>query len=143
MNDKILAYIPQRHPFVMTGEMTYIDEKCTKTIFTIPPDNLFVANGYFTEPGLIENMAQTAAAYTGHRAYKQGKPAPVGYIAALRNVKVTELPKANDTITTEILLEQVVMGFHLVKGRVMIGDKEIASTEFKIFLTPDQPGKAS
>ncbi|MFI5195820.1 MAG: 3-hydroxyacyl-ACP dehydratase [Chitinophagales bacterium] len=143
MNDKILAYIPQRHPFVMTGEMTYIDEKRTRTTFTIPADNLFVAKGYFTEPGLIENMAQTAAAYTGHRAYKQGKPAPVGYIAALRNIRIAELPKANETITTEILLEQVVMGFHLVKGRVMIGDKEIASTEFKIFLTPDQPGKES
>jgi len=30
------------------------------------------------------------------------------------------------------------MSFHLVKGRVMIGDNEIANCEFKIFVTPDK-----
>ena len=140
MSDKIFAYIPQRPPFVMTGEMVYTDGKITKTIFTIPADNLFVSNGYFSESGLVENMAQTAAACTGYKANTEGKPAPVGYIAALRNVTISELPKVNDTITTEISFEQALMNFHLVKGKVMIGDKEIASSEFKIFVNPDQGG---
>lgn len=118
--------------------MVHTDGKITKTMYTIPGDNIFVSNGYFSESGLIENMAQTAAACTGYKANTEGKPAPVGYIAALRNVKVTELPKAHDTITTEIIFEQALMNFHLVKGKVMIGDKEIASSEFKIFVNPDQ-----
>ena len=138
MSDKILTYIPQRPPFVMVGELVSTDEKITKTTFTIPADNLFVVNGHFTESGLLENMAQTAAACTGYKANTEGKPAPVGYFAALKNTKITELPKVNETITTEIIFQQVLLNFHLVTGRVMLGDKEIASTEFKIFLNPDQ-----
>jgi 3-hydroxymyristoyl/3-hydroxydecanoyl-(acyl carrier protein) dehydratase len=138
MSDKILAYIPQRRPFVMTGEMTFTDGRLTQTKFTIPTDNLFVTNGYFTEPGLIENMAQTAAACTGFQANAEGKPAPVGYIAALKNVTIIELPRVNETITTEIIFEQSLLNFRQVKGRVMIGDKEIASSEFKIFVNREQ-----
>jgi 3-hydroxyacyl-[acyl-carrier-protein] dehydratase len=141
MSNKIFDYIPQRPPFVMIGDVVRADEKITQTTFTIPEDNIFVTNGYFTESGLIENMAQTAAASTGYKANKEGKPAPVGYIAALKSMKVLELPKANDTITTEITFVQVLMNFNLVHGKVMIGDREIANCEFKIFLSPDQPNQ--
>ena len=141
MNTEIYSYIPQRPPFIMISEVVSSDDRHTRTTFTIPGDNLFVVNGYFTESGLIENMAQTAASNTGYKAYKEGKPAPVGYIAALKNINIIELPKANETITTEIIFEQVLLNFHIVKAKVMIGDKEIANSEFKIFLSPEQAGK--
>lgn len=131
-------YIPQRPPFVMLGEVLHADEKYTKTIFAISADNVLVDNGFFTEGGLIENMAQTAGAGTGYRAIHEGKPIPMGYIAALKNVHIMALPKVNDTITTEVTFEQTLMNFHLVKGKVMVGLKEIANCEFKIFVEPDK-----
>ena len=142
MSDKIFTYIPQRPPFVMVSELISTDGIVTKTSFTIPGDNMFVVDGYFTESGIIENMAQTAAASTGYKANKEGKPAPVGYFAAIKNIHIKELPKANDIITTEIVFQQVLLNFHLVTGSVKSGENEIASCEFKIFLNPEQPGNS-
>lgn len=138
MNTETLAYIPQRDPFFMIDEVIFAEGDITRTTLEITPGNLFVTNGHFTEPGLIENMAQTAGAGTGYRAIKGNKPTPMGYIAALKNVNILSLPKVNDTITTEAVFLQTMLNFHLVKGKVMVGDKEIANCEFKIFVTPDK-----
>ncbi len=141
MNPEILNYIPQRAPFIMIGDVISADETATLTSLEITADNLFVSNGVFTEPGLIENMAQTAGAGTGYRAKKEGKPQPKGYIAALKSVNIIELPKVNDTITTETTFLQTLLSFHLVRGKVTVGDKEIANCEFKIFVYTDQPAQ--
>ena len=132
-------YIPQRPPFVMIDEVVEANEKYTKTIFTILENNVLTENGFFTAGGLIENMAQTAGAGTGYMAISNGKPMPMGYIAALKNVHIIALPKVNDTIITETTFEQALLNFHLVKGKVMAGDKEIANCEFKIFVDPTKP----
>ena len=134
-----MMYIPQRPPFVMIGDVITADEKHTLTTFTISPDNIMAENGFFTEGGLVENMAQTAGAGTGYMAIKNGKPMPMGYIAALKNVTIKCLPKINDTIHTEVTFGQIVMNFHQVKGQVLLDGEEIASCEFKIFVNPDQP----
>ncbi len=123
----------------MIGEVISADEKHTLTSFSITADNIMVENGFFTEGGLVENMAQTAGAGTGYMAIKNGKPMPMGYIAALKNVVITALPKINDTIQTEVTFGQIVMNFHQVNGRVLLAENEIASCEFKIFVNPDQP----
>ena len=134
-----MQYIPQRPPFVMIGDVISADEKHTVTTLTISPDNIMTENGFFTEGGLVENMAQTAGAGTGYMAIKNGKPMPMGYIAALKNVAIKALPKINDTIETEVTFGQIVMNFHQVNGRVLLAGNEIASCEFKIFVNPDQP----
>ena len=123
----------------MIGDVISADEKHTVTTLTISPDNIMTENGFFTEGGLVENMAQTAGAGTGYMAIKNGKPMPMGYIAALKNVAIKALPKINDTIETEVTFGQIVMNFHQVNGRVLLAGNEIASCEFKIFVNPDQP----
>jgi 3-hydroxyacyl-[acyl-carrier-protein] dehydratase len=138
MNTKALSYIPQRAPFFMIDDVIYAEGNITRTTLHITADNLFTHNGHFTEPGLIENMAQTAGAGTGYRAIQENKPTPMGYIAALKNVSITSLPKVNDTITTEAVFLQNMLNFHLVKGTIKIGDQEIASCEFKIFVYPEK-----
>ena len=132
----ILDCIPQRAPFIMIDEITYAEGDTTRTTFAIDPGNIFITNGHFTAPGLVENMAQTAGAGTGYRAIKANKPTPMGYIAALKNLHVTALPQVSDTITTEAVFLQTMLNFHLVRGSVQLNGKEIASCEFKIFVTP-------
>jgi len=139
MNPEILSFIPQRDPFIMISELISADDHTTQSSLTILPDNLFVVNGLFTEPGLIENMAQTAGAGTGYKAKAEGKTQPKGYIAALKNVNILALPKVNDTIKTEIAFVQNLLSFHLVKGKVSVNDTEIANCELKIFVYTDQP----
>lgn len=130
----ILAYIPQRPPFVMISEIMHADDKMSKTSFDIKDDNILVKNGAFTEGGLVENMAQTAAAGTGYYAQKEGRPAPVGFIGALKNLRVNELPKVGDKITTESVTIHQIFNAHVVEGKVTCGDKVMATCEFKIYV---------
>ncbi len=141
MNTDAATYIPQRPPFVMIGELISNNEKTTRTSFKVTEDNILVSDGHLSEAGLVENMAQTAGAGTGHRIQQSGRPTPVGYIAALKNVNIYSLPKVNETIITEVTFLQTLLSFHFVKGCVYVGDKEIANCEFKIFENSDQSAR--
>lgn len=134
MQTDILAYIPQRPPFVMIDEVLQADETVLRSAFTIREDNILVDEGHLSESGLVENMAQTAAAGTGVKAQREGRSAPVGFIGALKNLKVQSLPKVGDTITTEIVFVHTVMNANIVQGKVFLENREIAQCELKIFL---------
>ena len=134
VQEQVLPFIPQRPPFVMIDKIAQADDNASVTTFTIREGHLFVENGVFTEPGLIENMAQTAAAGTGCKAQQEGRSAPVGFIGALKGLQIKELPKVGETITTKISFLHQVMNAHIVQGTVVIGRREIASCELKIFL---------
>lgn len=129
----IIAYIPQRQPFVMVDEVLLADPKASKTSFLIKDDNIFVVSGLFTEPGLIENMAQTAAAGTGYRYAQKGEIVPVGFIASIKNLKIYTLPKTGDTLLTENIVVHTVMNVHVVEAAVYVGEEKVASCEMKIF----------
>jgi predicted hotdog family 3-hydroxylacyl-ACP dehydratase len=129
-----MQYIPQAAPFEMIDELIATTESATQTSFTVREGHLFVADGVFTEPGLIENMAQTAAAGTGFFAAEQGKAAPVGFIGAIKNFEVYQLPKTGETIISETKMVTQVLNAHVVQATVRLHDNVIASAEFKIFL---------
>ncbi len=98
----ILPYIPQRPPFVMVQTLEHSDGEGAATRFTVTEDNILVEAGVFKEPGLVENMAQTAAAGTGYRYYHSGERVPVGFIGAIKNLKINLLPNHSKTITVKI-----------------------------------------
>lgn len=129
-----MKYIPQAAPFEMIDELLETSQTATTTAFTVREGHLFVKDGLFTEPGLIENMAQTAAAGTGYRASQSGQPAPVGFIGAIKNFSLTRLPRTGQTIRTTVSMLHQVMNAHIVQAAVYVGDEEIAGAEFKIFL---------
>jgi len=57
----ILKLIPQRAPIIMVDALLSFNDTKVVSGLTITSDNMFVQNGYLTEPGLIEHMAQTVA----------------------------------------------------------------------------------
>lgn len=132
--EHITSFIPQRTPFVMIDDIVSANDAVSTTSFTVREGHLFVQDDFFTEPGLVENMAQTAAAGTGYKAQQDGKSAPVGFIGALKNLQVNELPKVGDTLNTEVVFKMQVMNAHIVQATVRVNDREIANCELKIFL---------
>lgn len=134
MQDNVLAYLPQRPPFVMIDELLQADETLIRTSFTVREGHQLVKDGHFTEAGLVENMAQTAASGTGYVAQQKGEAPPVGFIGALKNLAVNELPRIGETITTEVIFVHQVMNAHIVQGVVKCGDRIMATCELKIFL---------
>ena len=98
--ENIQDLIPQRPPFVMVDKLLSFSEATTSTSFSIKADNIFVENGEFKEPGLVENIAQTAAARAGYISKTENKPVAVGYIGAVNNLEVNYLPKPGDELIT-------------------------------------------
>lgn len=126
--------IPQKPPFVMVDKLLNFSETTTTTGFKIEADNIFVENGFFKEPGLIENIAQTAAARAGYIAKTENKPVMVGYIGAVNNLQVFSLPKTGDELTTEITIENQIFSVTLISGKIICNNELIAQCKMKIFI---------
>ena len=131
--ENILQYVPQRSPFLMIDDLIDSDDKKTSTSFFIREDNLLVQEGKFSEAGLIENIAQTAAARAGVTAAKN-KPVAVGYIAAVQNLEVFALPSVNTTIHTEITAENEILNVLLISGKATCNGELLATCNMKIFI---------
>jgi len=135
LSTDILAYIPQRSPFVMVDEIVYSQDAVTQSRFVVKADNIFVENGSLKEPGLVENIAQTAAARAGYTAKAENKPVSLGYIGAIKNLTVSGFPKVGEEIVTEIKIENQIFDVSLISGKVTCGDTVLAKCEMKIFIT--------
>lgn len=133
-SDNILSLIPQRPPFVMVDEILFSDEKITRSKFLIKADNIFVENGCLKEPGLLENIAQTAAARAGFISMSENKPVSVGYIGAIKNLVITGFPKINEEIITEITIENQIFDVSLISGKISYNNLVLAQCEMKIFI---------
>lgn len=133
IND-IQSLIPQKPPFVMVDKLLSVTETVTTTGFSINPDNIFVQDGVFKEPGLVENIAQTAAASAGYVAHTENKPVLVGYIGAVNNLQVFALPKTGDELVTEITTENQIFDVTLISGKITCNGQLIAQCKMKIFI---------
>ena len=132
--ENIIPLIPQKHPFVMIDKLFYSDEKNTCSGFKIQSDNIFVEEGVFREPGLVENIAQTAAVRAGYIAQQANVPVPIGYIGAIKNLEIFSLPKVNDELETEITIENQIFDVTIISGRIKCKNNILAQCEMKIFI---------
>lgn len=125
--------LPQKEPFVMIGSLEHFDMERTVTSTHIETSNIFTENGEFTPSGVIENIAQTCAARIGYiNKYILKKGIQLGFIGAIRKLRLHRLPKAGETITTTILTLEEVFGMTLVSATVCVGDETLAETQMKI-----------
>lgn len=118
----------------MVDRLVEHSDQATVTTFLIRDDNIFCENGEFREPGLIENMAQTAAAGTGAKPGNSGAKAPFGVIGGLRNLKIDGFPKVGQEITTRVTVLHEVFEASIVQGEIFLEGRLIAGCELKIFL---------
>ncbi|WP_053978211.1 FabZ [Mangrovimonas xylaniphaga] len=128
----VLPLIPQRYPFVMVDALKEFSKTEVVSSFTILEDNIMTVQGGFTEPGLVENMAQTVALHTGYDYYRRGEEAPTGYIGSIKKTSIKKLPVVGDTVTTKAMILHEIMGVTMVNVKVYNAEgEEIASGEMK------------
>jgi predicted hotdog family 3-hydroxylacyl-ACP dehydratase len=132
-HDDIQRFIPQRHPIVMVHSLLEASEDHAVTEFNIRPDNAFILGAHFAEPGLVENIAQTAAVHVGYRCAQKKVPIPIGYIAAIKDLKILALPRQDSIITTTIRVTNKVLDITVVQGRVEQAGNLLCSCEMRIF----------
>jgi predicted hotdog family 3-hydroxylacyl-ACP dehydratase len=129
----VLRYIPQRPPMVMVDGLLTNDDLESKSILTLSKKNILCRDGLFTEAGLIENMAQTAALKAGFEAQQKGEKVKIGFIGAVKNFKLRQLPKDNSMLTTTIKPTHNFGNISLVKAEVWCDERLLAEAELTIF----------
>jgi predicted hotdog family 3-hydroxylacyl-ACP dehydratase len=132
--ENILAYIPQRPPFVMIDALIFADEKISRSVLSITEENIFVKDGMLTEPGLVENIAQTAAAGIGYICGMGDRPVPLGYIASIQNLEILALPVVNESIETEVITERQILDVTVISGKIFCNNEVLAHCSMKIFI---------
>jgi 3-hydroxymyristoyl/3-hydroxydecanoyl-(acyl carrier protein) dehydratase len=130
--EELYTLLPQSFPFVMIDTLVESNADKTVTRLTIPPDHLFIENGLFREPGIIENIAQTAAARSGYEAYKSHTKVKTGYIGTIKNLVIHSLPNIHQTIETEVVIKTIIGNITVVEGRISCCEKVIATCEMTI-----------
>lgn len=130
----ILDLIPQRAPLVMVDTFLGIEEGVSHTEFNVHEDNIMVENGVLSECGLIEHIAQSAAARVGYIFKSQDMDVPIGYIGAVNKFSVETLPPVGSLINTEVKVLQEVGGISLIEAVCKVAGECIAGCRMKIFL---------
>lgn len=121
--------IPQQPPFVFIDAIFDISYHSLCSNFTIKEETLLCEKGAFREGGIVENIAQTAAAYIGYFNTTEPK---IGVIAAVKNFMIYDLPKVGETLTTKLVIEEKIFDIILFHAEIRVSDKLIATCEMKV-----------
>lgn len=140
----IQNYLPHRAPMLMVDLILDIDSSFVETTFLIQADNIFVDNNIFIEAGLIENTAQTCSAIVGKKYFFEEDGTEnenvnvLGFISAIKNLKIHELPKVGDTIITKATLVSKFTGddytLCTMSCQSLLGEKVLLECEINLFI---------
>lgn len=129
--------IPQRPPIVMVDVVWSADAQGADTGLTIQEDNIFVKDGLFREPGLIEHIAQSAAAFAGYGTFVRGEEPKLGFIGEIKDCVFNLMPPVGSELRTHIQLVTVIGGIRLINAEVRLKDELVATCVMKFFLKDD------
>lgn len=134
---EIFMLIPQRPPIVMVDVVWSADEQSADTGLTIQEDNIFVKDGLFREPGLIEHIAQSAAAFAGYGTFVRGEEPKLGFIGEIKDCVFNLMPPVGSELRTHTQLVTEIGGIRLINAEVRLKDELVATCVMKFFLKDD------
>ena len=133
----LIDLIPQKPPFVLISALLAVSESHSVTSFTFDETHVLCNNGKLAIAGLMENMAQTAAAKMGYECNLLGKKIPIGFIGDVRDFSFSKLPSAGEQIETEITITNQIFDVSMISGSIRLNGEEIATGKMKIFVEPE------
>ena len=134
----ILKLIPQREPIVMIDSFQAEEDGTSSTQLQIGKDNIFCDDHAFQECGLVEHIAQSAAARLGNAYLSKNMDIPIGYIGSVDKMKIISLPLIGELLKTRLKVIQELLGITLINAEVYSNDKLIAECKMKIFINEDK-----
>lgn len=129
---------------LMVDLILIMDEEKVETVFEIKADNIFIENNIFVEAGLIENMAQTCSSIVAkdylvdeNNQDIEGVDV-VGFISAIKTLKIHLLPKVGDGIITKAsLVSKFVSDTYCLctmNCKTFSGDKLLLEGEINLYI---------
>ena len=136
-DSELFDLIPQRPPIVMVDLLRNVTETEAEMGLTIRATNIFLHNGHLQEPGLIEHIAQSAAAFAGFKGYALGEAPKLGYIGEIKKLRIHSLPEDGQTLSTKLRVLGEAVGVTLLAAETKVGEEMVAEGQMKIFLKED------
>ncbi|MDR0559212.1 MAG: pseudouridylate synthase [Prevotellaceae bacterium] len=128
--------LPQQGTFVMIDKLEHLDEKTVISCTTVKSDNIFVSGKIFSESGIIENIAQTAAARIGYVCrYILKDSIKLGFIGEIKNFVLNRCPQVGEKIITSIEIVNEIYSTLLLRAEVKTSEELLASCNMKVFIT--------
>lgn len=134
---ELFKLIPQRAPIVMVDTFWDANDLGAETGLNITADNIFCQDGLLREPGIIEHIAQSAAAFAGYKPYTQGEEPKLGFIGEVKKCKIARLPRVGEQLRTKLSVVGEAAGVTLIAAEVFSADSSIATCQMKIFIKND------
>lgn len=131
-NDQIWTLIPQRPPMVMVDRLTDVGEDWASTGLEVKEDNLFLDHGVLRETGLIEHMAQSAAAMEGWKVLQEGGQVEIRYLCEVKKMQICALPHVGEVVESSVRVTTRIGGVALVRCESRVGERVIAQGMIKI-----------
>lgn len=125
--------LPQQEPFVMIDKLIAFSANSSITETLVSENNILVDDGHFSASGMMENIAQTCAVRVGfYNKYVLHNEVQIGFIGAIRNYEVYELPAVGSVIQTKVDIMQDIFGMMLVNATIVSGEKVYVTAEVKL-----------
>lgn len=133
----LYALIPQRPPIVMVDTLVSADDNGAVTGLHVNADNMFCSDNVLREAGMIEHVAQSAAAFAGYTPYLRGETPKLGFIGEIKKFRIVRLPKTGEYITTHLNILGEAAGVTLISAQTESADEVLATCQMKIFIKED------
>ena len=137
VGEELYKLIPQRNPIVMVDTFFCADEESAETGFHVQSGNIFCERGFLREPGMIEHVAQSAAAFAGYAPFTKGESPKLGFIGEVKKFKIIRLPKVGEFLHTCLHVLGEAAGVTLISAVTKSGEEVLATCQMKIFIKED------
>lgn len=137
VGEELYKLIPQRNPIVMVDTFFCADEERAETGLHIQMGNLFCEGGFLRESGMIEHVAQSAAAFAGYAPYIKGETPKLGFIGEVKKFKIVRLSKVGEFLHTYLRVLGEAAGVTLISAETKSDEEVLATCQMKIFIKED------
>ena len=141
-------FLPHRKPMLMVDTILQISSEKVTTVFKIEEDNIFIENGFFAEVGLIENAAQTCSSIVARAFFEDNDTENrnnvnvLGFISAIRTLKIHALPKSGGEIMTKSFLiskyNTELYTTCLMDCKIFCGEELLLEGEINLFIQEEK-----
>lgn len=121
---------------MMVGALLSCSDDGAETSYVVGEDSWYSVNGHIDEQGIMEHVAQSAAAWGGYPGYLRGEESKLGYVAEFSKFEILSMPLIGAELRTTLSVLGAAGGVTLMEAETLSGGKAVAQGRLKIYLQP-------
>jgi len=125
-------HLLQQPPFRFVDSLSNWTDLGAETQFHIEKDIYFVSNNQMQIAGIMENMAQSCAAWMGQLAAEKGESVHFMPLCAISKFKLMRFPLVGEVLLTKVRQIDCDFGIVLMQAHTYVGIEQIAAAEIKV-----------